>query len=262
MAKRRGTVVKFPDGQTVVFQEKLSRAVAIKRAMKARKAVMNPVSDPVQHAMERFREFNNKEPRELATLDLNLNKTPLINIGKVPEIHYTSRKEGERRPVHYVHYLKKQGTMYAHPDGGLFLTIAPSTTVSDWLRENPGDITTPLPVFRSTEQAHEFGKSATSLQRKQLTDRREVNLALTAQARSRKEMIEAIHHATMAQFDREALEAGIQNKSLIAENIDKATLRYEALSESAKEKVKSKRSWIMKVAWQIQRGRIKGYGHK
>jgi hypothetical protein len=136
MAKRRGTVVKFPDGQTVVFQEKLSRAVAIKRAMKARKAEMNPVDDPVQHAMDRFREFNNKEPRELATLDLNLSKTPLINMGSVPEIHYTSNKEGGK-PVHYVHFLKKKGTLYGHPDGGLFVTIAPSTRVDDWLRENP-----------------------------------------------------------------------------------------------------------------------------
>jgi hypothetical protein len=95
-----------------------------------------------------------------------------------------------------------------------------------------------------------------------LHSRREVNLELAHDAKLKDDFNNAIRYATTAQFDREALEAGISDKRLIAENIDKATLRWEALSETAKSKVKSKKGWIMKVAWQIQRGRIKGYGHK
>jgi hypothetical protein len=237
--RHNGTSVRFPDGQTIVFQEQLSRAVAIKRALKARKSVQNPVDDPVAHAMERFEEFNNKPPTELVRMKLDLNKTPLINIGKVPEIHYTSRKEGGK-PVHYVHFLKKQGTMYAHPDGGLFLTLAPSTTVTDWLREENPRLQAPrvTQTERGTEVVFPEEGNKTIRFTKRLDD------------------AEAIAKA------KEILDNPEDNKHLVAANIEKARARYEALSDEAKSKIRNQKSYIMRIAWQIQRGRLKEYGHK
>lgn len=188
--RRKGTSVVFPDGQVVVFQQQLTRAVAIRRALKARKVMQNPVSDPVEHALKKFEEFNWKPATELRKLKVDL-KTPLIRIGKVPEIHYMSDKEGAL--THYVHFTKRQPTLYGHPDGGLFVMAGGSTVINDWLEENP------------------------------------------AQAGSGR---------------------------LIQANIDKAKQRYEELSPEAKSKVQDVSSWVYKVAWQIQRGRMKQFGHK
>lgn len=186
MRRRRGTTVRFPDGQVVHFPLRLTEAEAIRRAMKVRKTMQNPVADPLEHAAARFEEFNGKPPTELVKMKLDLRH--LINIGRVPEIHYTSRKEGGK-PIHYVHFLKTQGTMYAHPDGGLFLTIAPSTKVRDWLEE---------------ENPNRLSQS----------------------------------------------------------NIDRATQQYERLSVPAKQRITDVKAYIMKIAWQIQRGRVKAHGHR
>ena len=196
--------------------------------------------------MERFQEFNNTPARELVTLNLNLNKTPLINIGKVPELHYTSRKEGGKKPIHYVHFLKKQGTMYAHPDGGLFVTLAPSTRVDDWLRENPEREQESYPIAIPPIVTH-------TARGTQVTFPDEGNK--TIRFTKRLDDVEAIKKA------REII-GNPDNQHLVAANIDKARERYEALSDEAKAKVKNVRSWVMKVAWKIQRGRIGKYGRK
>lgn len=129
--KHKGTVCVFPDGQRVVFLQRLPEREARRLALKARRSTQNPVEDPIQHAVERFKEFNNKSPVELVKLSLDLRR-PFINLGQVPEIHYKSDKEGGK-PVHYYHVLKQPGTLYAHPDGGIFVTLAPTTKVRDWL---------------------------------------------------------------------------------------------------------------------------------
>jgi len=139
----KGTTVVFPGGEKIIFPERLTEAEAVKRAYRIRQQKQNPVQDPVQLSIDKYEEFNFRAPRELARLKVDL-KTPLIRIGTVPEIHYNSTKEGE--PVHYVHFVKRKGTLYGHPSGKMFLLVGGSTRIRDWLvEENPKH--TPDAVF-------------------------------------------------------------------------------------------------------------------
>lgn len=129
-ARTRGTRVVFPDGTAVQFPRRMSRTAAINAALKARRARQNPVGDPVAQAIAAYEQFNFKAPRELRKLRVDM-KTPLIRIGTVPEIHYVSDKEGHKQ--HYVHFVKRRGTLYAHPSGRFFILAGGSTRVRDWL---------------------------------------------------------------------------------------------------------------------------------
>jgi hypothetical protein len=149
LARSKGTRVVFPDGRAVQFTVQLSRREAIRRALEERRHKQNPVRDPVAHALDAFERFNFRSARELKKLKIDL-ATPLIRIGKVPEIHYTSDKEGD--PAHYVHFVRRPGTMYAHPDGKLFMIVGGSTRIDDWLRENPPGTLSAANIERATKQ--------------------------------------------------------------------------------------------------------------
>jgi len=129
MSKRRkATEVIFPDGLRIVFDRQLSREVAIRRALQARRQQAKPVD--LDKSIRSFRRFHRKSPRELRSIKLDLSK-PLVRIGRVPELHYESSKEG--KPTHYVHMVKHKGTMYADPGGKFFVIVGGSTRVRDWL---------------------------------------------------------------------------------------------------------------------------------
>jgi len=82
-----------------------------------------------------FERFNQKEPHKLVTVSLDFSK-PLVYIGRVPEIHYKSRREGGREK-HYYHVVERPGKLYAHPDGDFMILVGGSTVIGQELEENP-----------------------------------------------------------------------------------------------------------------------------
>lgn len=295
----RGTVAILPNKQRIVFQEKLSVPEAKRRALDVWRKMKLVSTNPIEEAEARFEEFNNKPAKSLDSIRID-KTTPLIKIGGVGEIHYTSSKEG--KSTHYVHFLKKKGTMYGHPRGRFFVILAPSTKVEDWLREEGGEVKNPsfpggtlvMLFWRRAREKYgdEYVEKHESKFRKQLErelrkSRKRYDEIYESEngATGKPRVTRTADGKTKVVFpdrgnqtlifdevlsDREAVtearkifhEEKPNSGHLIAKNIDKARERYAALSDAAKSKVKDERAWVMKVAWQIQRGIEKRYGHK
>lgn len=91
-----------------------------------------------RRAFEAHTQFNGREPARLRRVNLDTS-TPLLELGRCPEIHYLSGKEG-KGVRHYYHEVRRPGKLYAHPDGKYFLLLGGSTRVREWLENPPSQL--------------------------------------------------------------------------------------------------------------------------
>lgn len=83
-------------------------------------------------AKKLFREFNNRHPSSVKTLDIALSEE-LVDMGPCIAIVYASRKEdGKLR--HYEHQFKSAVRCYASADGRCIIIAGGKLKVTDWIR--------------------------------------------------------------------------------------------------------------------------------
>ena len=115
-------------GKVFLFPRRVDRTTAIRQV---RDLHSNPgLIKGLARARAKFEEFNWKPARKILKKQIDLS-VPLIRLGTVPVITYTSDKEGKL--TDYFHDTKNPPTLYAHPTKPVLLMLGGSLKIHDWL---------------------------------------------------------------------------------------------------------------------------------